>query len=922
MKLLQLLILFLLLTTSSIAQKTIIKGTVTDTLNKQNLNKATISLLRAKDTVLVNFTRSNNNGNFNLEHTANGKFLLLVTYPSYADYYDTVTITANTIVDLGNIQLTTKAHLLSDVTVVQKIAAVRMRGDTLIFKADSFKVKAGASVEELLKKFPGIQVDKNGNITAQGTKVEKVLVDGEEFFGDDPTIATKNLSANMVNEVQVFDKKSDQAVFTGIDDGATTRTINLKLKDDAKKGWFGKAELATDANQRWNNSLMANSFKKKRKISIYGINSSTGKLGLDWNEQGKFGGGDNGNMTMTDDGDTYFFWGGGDGFDDPSYWGEGIPKSWSGGLNYSNKFNNDKQSLNGSYKYGKIVNDGFGSTISQSILPDTLFFNNERRTVFGNKDRHSLNGSFDWMVDSFFSAKATVVAAKGRIQGIKNYYSEALNANNQYVNKSNRNNTTNGDNQSIKATMLFRKKFRKIGRTISLNIEQSFNESNSTGLLYSINDFYNKSGVINFSDTTDQQKINATKSNILVSKLAYTEQLAKNLTLEISYGFNYNQSKNKVLSYDKAMDGKYSVLNTTYSNDFDLNIITNQTGSVLRYSKKKLSLSVGGDMAFANFKQKDLIKDTLYNYSFTNFFPKAIFTFKFNANKRLNINYNGNTKQPGIQQLQPLADNNNPLFIQIGNPNLKQEFNHRFNLNFNNYQVLKNRGYNVGINGGFTNNAIRSSIFTDTTGKTTSQYINTNGDYNYSARIGFNTKINKLDMYFNTNYSYNFNNNVSIVNTLRNETKNDKHSISLSVNKDEEKKYNFWMYTSFNYNISSSSIRPEINTKYWTVNGGADLNIILPWKLELNNNVDMELRQKTELFSGNNNVTVWNAYIARKILKNDKSQIRFSAFDILNQNRGYSRSINSTMLTENNFNQLSQYFMLSFIWNFSKGATN
>jgi hypothetical protein len=242
-----------------------------------------------------------------------------------------------------------------------------------------------------------------------------------------------------------------------------------------------------------------------------------------------------------------------------------------------------------------------------------------------------------------------------------------------------------------------------------------------------------------------------------------------------------------VLSYDKAMDGKYSVLNTTYSNDFDLNIITNQTGSVLRYSKKKLSLSIGGDMAFANFKQKDLIKDTLYNYSFTNFFPKAIFTFKFNANKRLNINYNGNTKQPGIQQLQPLADNNNPLFIQIGNPNLKQEFNHRFNLNFNNYQVLKNRGYNVGINGGFTNNAIRSSIFTDTTGKTTSQYININGDYNYSARIGFNTKINKLDMYFNTNYSYNFNNNVSIVNTFRNETKNDRHSISLSVNKDEEK---------------------------------------------------------------------------------------------------------------------------------------
>lgn len=919
MKLLQTFILILCLSINANAQKKIISGTVTDTLNKQNLHKATISLLRAKDSVLVAFTRTTQDGQFKLEHNFIGKCILFVSYPAYADYFDTLTLT-NNYYEVGFIKLTTKAHLLSDVTVVQRIAAVRMKGDTLVYKADSFKVKEGASVEELLKKFPGIQVDKNGTITAQGTKVEKVLVDGEEFFGDDPTIATKNLNANMVNEVQVFDKKSDQATFTGIDDGSTTRTINLKLKDDAKKGWFGKAEISSNGNERWNNSLMANSFKKKRKFSAFGITSSTGKTGLDWTERGQFGGDDNSNMTITDDGGMMMTWGGGDGFDNSNYWGEGIPRSWTAGLNYSNKFKNDKQNVNGSYKYGKIINEGFGSTLSQSILPDTLFFNNDRRTVFGNKDRHSINGSFDWLVDSFFSVKTTVVATKGRQTGNSIFYSEALNAFNQFVNKSNRVNSSDADNQSLKTTLLFRKKFKKRGRTVSLNVEQSLNESEGTSYLYAVNDFYNKQGAINISDTTDQQKLNNSINNSFSSKLAYTEELKKDLTLELSYGIKYNQSKNKLLSYDKNIDGNYSILNNQFSNDFDFTVTTNQAGSIIRLNKKKISFSAGGDITFANFKQVDLIKDTLYNYKFTNFFPRAAFTYKFNPNKRINFNYNGNTRQPSIQELQPLANNNNPLFIQVGNPNLKQEFNHRFNLSFNNYQVLKNRGFNMGIRGSFVDNAIRSSILTDSTGKTISQSVNANGNYNYAANIGFNSKLTKLDLNLYVSYDFNFNNNISIVNNLKNETKNDRHSIYLNLSKDVEEKYNFWLYGGVNYNISTSSIRPEINTKFWTANIGAEMNIQLPWKLELNNSIDVELRQKTPLFSGNNNVTVWNAYVAKKILKNEKSQLRISAFDILNQNRGYSRNISSTMLTENNFNQLAQYFMLSFIWNFSNGT--
>ncbi len=273
----------------SYSQKTVVKGMVTDTLDKQNLHHAVISLLRSKDSVLYKFTRSDEKGNFELNNIAPGKYLVTVSYPTYADYSDNISTNGTDPIDLGKISMTTKAHLLEDVVVRQKIASIRMKGDTLEFIADSFKVKEGASVEEMLRRLPGMQVDKDGNITANGEKIEKVLVDGEEFFGDDPTIATKNLQAASVDKVQVFDKKSDQAAFTGIDDGNSKKTLNLKLKDSYKKGVFGKLEIAGGPDDKWNNSIMANAFKGNRKLSFYGVMSSTGKVGLDWNEIGQYG---------------------------------------------------------------------------------------------------------------------------------------------------------------------------------------------------------------------------------------------------------------------------------------------------------------------------------------------------------------------------------------------------------------------------------------------------------------------------------------------------------------------------------------------------------------------------------------------------------------------------------------------------------
>src|SRR6266700_5649709 len=222
----------------SSAQTASVKGVITDTSSKQNLSNTVISILRAKDSILYKFTRSDAKGNFELKNLKAGDYVLLITYPAYADYVDHINLTDTAALNLGKVPMTLKAHLLKEVIVRQTINAIKIKGDTTEYAADSFKVQPDATVEDLLKKLPGIQVDKNGQITAQGEKVQKVLVDGEEFFGDEPTLVTQNLRADMVDKVQVYDKKSDQATFTGIDDGEKQKTINLKLKDNKKNGYF------------------------------------------------------------------------------------------------------------------------------------------------------------------------------------------------------------------------------------------------------------------------------------------------------------------------------------------------------------------------------------------------------------------------------------------------------------------------------------------------------------------------------------------------------------------------------------------------------------------------------------------------------------------------------------------------------------
>ena len=902
------------------AQNAFVKGTVTDTMNKQHLSNSSVSLLRAKDSILISYTRSSKDGQFEFRNVPTGRFILMVTYPRYADYFDHFDFTASTEKDMGLIMMTLKSRILEDVIVRQQIAAIRMRGDTLAYKADSFKVREGASVEEMLRKMPGLQVDKDGKVTAQGEKIEKVLVDGEEFFGNDPTLATKNIQADAIDEVQVFDKKSDQAAFSGIDDGTKTKTLNLKLKEDKKKGYFGKIELAGGPNNRWNNNLMLNSFKAKRKLSAYGIMSSTGKTGLDWTEREKYGSGSN--MEYDSDG-GYFMWSGSnDDFDQGNFNGQGIPTSWNGGLQYSKKFDADKQNLNGSYRYGKINNSGNGNTISQSILPTNTFTTTENSNFFSSKQRHSANAIYEYQLDSSTSLKVVTSGYKGNQSSLNNYKSSSINSLGNPINNSNRVTSVQGDDQSFSGNILLRKRFKKPGRTASLSFDQQYKQNNTSGFLNALNQFYDKSGQLVNTDSIDQNKINEITNNGNYTKLAFTEPVLKNVFVELSYGRRVSNSESQKLSYDKSANNKYEDLNEDFSNHYDFKVLTNSGGMTWRYNTKKITFSAGGDVARANFKQTNLFNNTVVKYNYTNLFPRSRFQYKFNSNSRIGIGYNGVTRPPGIEQIQPVRDNSNTLNIALGNPDLKQEFRSTFDFNYNSYKVLQQRGiYTYAsistLKNGITTNE-STAISGDSIGKRTYQFINLNGNYNGYSGGGYNWKIKKLDASIRIGFNLNVSRLNNIVNKLRNVTNNNSYGLDFSIYKYKEKKFDFNYYSTVNYNKSISSIQPDKKTNYFTQNHNIYLNYTLPYKFEVNTNVSANFRQRISIFDKNNNIVVWNGYVGRKLLKNDKGMLRMQVNDILDQNRGYNRFINSSIIREENYTTLRRYFLLTFVWNFSK----
>jgi hypothetical protein len=916
-----LLAFILCLSLSAIGQRSMLKGSVSDTIDRKNLQNTLITVMRASDSTLVKFARADKSGNFSITDLDSGKYILMLTHPYLGDYFDQVTLAAGVEKDLGNINMISKSKLLEEV-IVKSGSPIRIKGDTTIYTADSFKVRPGANVEELLRRLPGMSVDKDGNITAMGERVKKVLVDGEEFFGSDPGIVTKNLRADNVKEVQVFDKKSDQAEFTGIVDGVKDKTINLKLKE--LKGYFGKISIGGGLDNRFNNSAMMNAFKAKRKLAAYGVMSNTGKTNLDWQDAQNYGGGMEGMESgVTDDGGVYISFNGG-GEENYSGGRNGIPTNWNGGLHYSNKFNQNKLSLNGAYKFSKVNAPGLTETFAKVFLPDTSYSTNTINNNFSQRIRHALNMTVETNLDSFNSLKWTTRANHNETTSRSRFYSESFDAELDSINNSRRDNDNQSEVNSLNSSLLWRHKFKKLARTLSINTDISWNRNESNGMLMALNNYYSE-GVLIRRDTLDQQNLNTTESQGLTTRVTYTEPLMKDTYLELSYALSYNNNINDRITNKKALTGKYETRIDTLSNSFTFKRLVNTPGVNFRINKKKINFSFGSSVGFSHFIQTNVTEGEKNTFDYINYFPRVSLQYKIKPSQTLRFNYNGNTSAPSVDQLQPIRVNTDPLNIYIGNPNLDQSFRHNFNIGYNSYNTFKERGLYANISMNYTQNAFVQFSSVDTVGKRTYQTVNADGVYNINLYTQYSMKIKK--MYLGFGPYYNFNQNIDFVrseknnSTVKNITQRSGYGARMNVNINKPDKYSFYFGPTFTWNKSTASVNSSANVKYWQLEGWLEGNYTLPGKskFEVRSNMNFQMRQKDPRFPQNNSFTTWNAFLVKRLHKNE-FEIEFGVYDILNQNRGYNRDFNSFSFTETYYTTLKRLWTMSFTWNISKNG--
>lgn len=879
---------------------------------------AVVSLVQKKDSTLYKFTRTDKSGSFLLQDVTPGAYSLLITHPKFADYTDDISV-KNDPLSLGQIPLTQKSQLLQAV-IVKSAGAIRIKGDTTEFVADSFKVREGATVEELLKKLPGLQVNSKGEITAQGQRVDKVLVDGEEFFGDDPTMATRNIGAKAVDKVQVFDTKSEQQQLTGMSSGQQSKTVNIKLKDDQKKGGFGRFNAASDFKRYHDVSLLYNRFVGKKKISLYGTKSTTSTGSLNWSDRRKLG--IEGDFEFDEiSGGMYFQGEDDDVFNSWSF--RGLPDSYTAGGLFSNKWADDRQSVNASYRYNRLGMQNQSTTLTENILPDTGLFNRLRYTnQYANQRnlnvQHAFNGKWEWKPDSLSTIKLTTALSDRQTDFTTETYAESLTKERDTVNTSNRFNEGRATKKDLDNNLVYKRMFKKAGRILNASLRYRYTEETQNALLRYQNDFY-QANVIDSIESADQQKINLNTSSTVGAKVTYVEPLSTKWSLVFNYAYNHNNASSKRNTYDLSAPGKYEDRNVFFSNNFDMKAQSNSGLLVARFNTKKVKFGVGSGLAGTRFDLTNLDSNNKkYNFNFLNFTPQANLQYQLQQNTGIYFNYNGSTVQPTIDQLQPLRNNADPLNIVVGNPQLEVGFRHNFGLYFNSYKMLKQMGIWAGLNYNVVHNAVSNNVTIDASGRRITQAVNVknNNNWNFWGEWHKGEGEKKLQHSISVNADGNKYNN--LVNSLTNQTKSFNTSIGYGLRYEVENKWSLSGRPKIGWSRSISTLNEAAKVSFLTYGGNAEGRVTLPWKLELQSDIDLDWRQRTAAFASNPNVTYWKGELRRKLFKKDAGYIAIVANDILNSYRGLNRNINSNFVTEERYQRVGRYFQLKFEWSFNK----
>lgn len=924
------LLLLLLLPSAAFAQNVVVNGKIQDLKDHQPLTGVYVSIAPNGDTTRMQNALSDFDGNFIFQDVTPGSYLLRARYIGYSDLSRTIAV-GNTGLDLGAIEMGTSNKRLEGVTVTATQIPGQQVGDTTQFNAGAFKTNPDANAEDLVTKMPGL-TSENGTLKMNGEEVKKILVDGKEFFGDDPNAAMKNLPAEIIDKIQVFDRASDQAQFTGFDDGNSQKTLNIVTKPGRNNGVFGRLSAGYGADfetndSRYNVGGNINFFNKDRRISIVGLAnnvnqqnfSSEDLLGVTSSSGGSRGGpgGGGGRNRAGGSGGSGGSFSGGDASSNflVSQLG-GITTTQSTGINYSDQWG-PKLKVTASYFFnrGENVNN---TTLTRNYIvsdPDSALQYAETGTNTGTNMNHRATARLEWTIDSnntlIYSPRFSYQETESSrdLKGISAFTDAHISPSvslNHY--------TTSQTGFNLNNQLTYRHRFAKQGRSISLNVNNSYNEKAGNGSIYASNYFGGADTLAN-----DQQYSLDGQGLTLSANLSYTEPISKYSQIQINYNPSLNRNNSDRETYNR--DGAYyDKLDTLLTNVYDNRYEYHRAGVGYRYNRDKFNFNATLNAQRAKLTgTQDFPTPLEIDRSFSDLLPMASFNYKFSKTENIRVFYRSNTNAPTITQMQNIVDNSNPLLLRTGNPDLRQDYSHNLSVRYGKTSGAQGTGLFLFANGGYTSHYIGNSTFialSDTViggtvlnrGSQLSKPVNLDGNWNARSFATYAFPIKPIKSNFNLNAGVNYNRIPAMINGDQNIADNYTLNGGIVLSSNISENLDFTVSTSGAYNIVKNSLQNQGDYNYYSQSSSLKLNYIFLNRFQFNTNLNHTFYEGLgEAY--NQQFLLWNAALGYKFLKNKSLLAEVYAFDILNQNRSIARTITDSYIEDSYTTVLQRYMM-------------
>ena len=880
-----------------------VTGSVVEQGSDTPIEQATVRLLNVKDSAMVRGVVSARNGSFTLKNVKKGSYLLHITFIGYDPLYQPLQITGKkNPVNVGKLELSDGAIELGEAVVIGKAPEVTVRNDTVEYNADSYKVTEGSVLEDLLKKMPGVEVDSEGKITVNGKEVKKVMVDGKEFFSDDPKVASKNLPAKMIDKLQVLDKKSDMAQMTGFDDGEEETVINLTVKPGMKQGWFGNAYGGYGSKDRYEGNAMVNRFVNNDQITFMGGANNTNNMGFSDLASTMFSG-----------------MGGGGGRRGGFGAGSGITSSGNAGLNFSKEFKPDKLTLGGNTRYSHSDNDARSKSDRQNILPgDSSSYDNSEAMSRTKSDNFGVDFRLEWKPDTM--TQLIFRPSFSFSHSMNDNFSDATTLDNERdtVNTNKSSNYSESNGYNLNASIDFSRKLNNKGRVFSATLSGGNSDSYSDGMNRSDIVYFNQTDALKNS-VIDQRSRYDNKGFNYRAYVSWVEPIGHNNFIQATYSISQRKQEALKNVYNQDADGIYNVLDSAYSQSYRNNFISQRASLSFKSQRAKFNYTIGLNLDPSYSSSENFVGDTTLSKitrKVVNLSPMAQFNYMFDKRTNLRIMYNGRTSQPSMTQLQPVADISDPTNITIGNPDLNPRYTNNVFIRFQQFTPEKQRAFMIMANGSYIINDIVSyTSYNQETGVKTTTYKNVNGNYSGNVRMMLNTPLKNKKFSINSMTMASFANSNGYIN----EEKNTNRNLILSERGgiDFRSSYlDLGVNGNIRYNATSNSLQKENNQNTFNYGAGGYTTIYLP----LNFKIESDVNWSTNSGYGDGfkqNEVLWNASASKTFLKNNQGTLRFKIYDILQQRSNISRSVTASYIQDSEYNTLGSYFMVHFIYRFS-----